>query len=74
MTPEQAAQMRQIIIDFMNGKYNDHPIVKAIEKMIYGKTPQEKAQILTNILRSRGVEVDNLRFSKEELRSWGLQV
>lgn len=74
MTPEQATQMRQLIIDFMNGKYNDHPVVKAIEKMIYNKTPQEKAQILTNILRSRGVDVDNLRFTKEELRSWGLNV
>ena len=74
MTPEQTAQVRQIVIDFMGGKYNNHPIVKAIEKMLYGKTPQEKAQILTNILRSRGVDVDSLRFTKDELRSWGLSV
>lgn len=70
MTPEQT----QLITRFMNGEFNNHPVVLAIQKMLNGKTPQEKAQILINLLRSRGVDVDNLRFTKEELRNFGLIV
>lgn len=65
-------ETKQIITDFMNGKYNDNPFVQGIQRMLFGKTPKEKAMILTNILRSRGVDVDSLRFTREELKAWGL--
>jgi hypothetical protein len=65
-------ETKQIITDVMQGKYNDNPIIQSIQRMIFGKSPKERAMILTNILRSRGINVDELRFTKEELRSWGL--
>jgi len=68
LTPET----KQIITDVMQGKYNDNPIIQGIQRMIFGKSPKERATILTNLLRSRGINVDELRFTREELRSWGL--
>lgn len=65
-------ETKQIITDVMQGKYNDNPIIQGIQRMVFGKSPQERAQILTNLLRSRGINVDELRFTREELRSWGL--
>lgn len=69
---ELSPETKQIISDVMQGKYNDNPIIQSIQRMIFGKTPQEKAMILTNLLRSRGVDVDSLRFTREELKQWGL--
>ena len=68
LTQEQT----QLISRFMSGEFNDHPIVKAIFKMLEGKSPQERAKILMNLLRSRGIDVDSLRFTPEELRNFGL--
>jgi len=68
LTPET----KQIITDVMQGKYNDNPIIQGIQRMIFGKSPKERAMILTNLLKSRGINVDELRFTREELRSWGL--
>ena len=69
---ELSPETKQIISDVMQGKYNDNPIVQGIQRMIFGKPPRERAMILTNLLRSRGIDVDSLRFTREELKQWGL--
>ena len=65
-------EAKQVISDVFQGKYNDNPIVQGIQRMLFGKSPKEKAMILSNLLKSRGIDVDSLRFTKEELQSWGL--
>lgn len=65
-------EAKQVIADVFQGKYNDNPIVQGIQRMLFGKSPKEKAMILSNLLKSRGIDVDSLRFTKEELQSWGL--
>ena len=69
---ELSAETKQIISDVMQGKYNNNPIIQGIQRMLFGKSPKEKAMILTNLLRSRGIDVDSLRFTKDELKQWGL--
>ena len=65
-------EAKQIISDVFQGKYNNNPIVQGIQRMLFGKSPKEKATILTTLLKSRGIDVDSLRFTKEELQEWGL--
>lgn len=69
---ELSPETKQIITDVMQGKYNNNPIIQGIQRMLFGKSPKEKAMILTNLLKSRGIDVDSLRFTRDELKQWGL--
>lgn len=69
---ELSPETKQIISDVMQGKYNNNPIIQGIQRMLFGKSPKEKAMILTNLLKSRGIDVDSLRFTRDELKQWGL--
>ena len=44
------------------------PTVQQVQKILRGKSPQQQREIVTNMYRERGVDIDNLA------RSLGIQI
>lgn len=65
-------QTADLIRDVLSGKYDNHPIMKGIYRMLQGKSPAEKAQILLNLAQSKGIDVNAKIFSETDLKPFGL--
>ena len=65
-------QTADLIRDVLSGKYDNHPIMIGIYRMLQGKSPAEKAQILLNLAQSKGIDVNAKMFSETDLKRFGL--
>lgn len=55
---------------FMQGKFANHPLMKTVNQMMAGKTPEQQRQTVINTARSCGFDLNQL--PPELLRSVGL--
>jgi hypothetical protein len=55
---------------FMQGKLANHPMMKTVNQMLAGKTPEQQRQTIINTAKSYGFDLNQL--PQELLRSTGL--
>lgn len=51
---------------FMQGKFANHPLMKTVNQMMAGKTPEQQRQTIINTAKSCGFDLNQL---PPELRS-----
>ena len=45
---------------FMQGKFANHPMMKTVQQMMAGKTPEQQRQTVINVDRSYGFDLNQL--------------
>ena len=60
--------MMMFMQNLMQGKLNNHPLMGSYRQMMQGKTPQQQADTLLNIARSKGIDVNEKRFSVADIQ------
>lgn len=45
---------------FMQGKFANHPLMKTVQQMMAGKTPEQQRQTIINAARSYGFDLHQL--------------
>lgn len=45
---------------FMQGKFANHPMMKTVQQMMAGKTPEQQRQTVINVARSYGFDLNQL--------------
>lgn len=45
---------------FMQGKFVNHPLMRTVQQMMAGKTPEEQRQTIINTARSYGFDLHQL--------------
>lgn len=45
---------------FMQGKFANHPLMRTVQQMMAGKTPEEQRQTIINTARSYGFDLHQL--------------
>lgn len=45
---------------FMQGQFANHPLMKTVNKMMTGKTPEEQRQTVINTAKSYGFDLNQL--------------
>jgi hypothetical protein len=61
----------QVLLNmFMQGKFANHPLMKTVQEMMAGKTPEQQRQTVINTAKSCGFDLNQL--PPELLRSVGL--
>lgn len=51
---------------FMQGQFQNHPLMPTVKQMMAGKTPEQQRETIRNVARSRGFDLNQL---PPELRS-----
>ena len=44
----------------MQGKFANHPMMKTVQQMMAGKTPEQQRQTVINVARSYGFDLNQL--------------
>lgn len=45
---------------FIQGKFANHPMMKTVQQMMAGKTPEQQRQTVINVARSYGFDLNQL--------------
>lgn len=45
---------------FVQGKFANHPVMKTVQQMLAGKTPEQQRQTVINVARSYGFDLNQL--------------
>lgn len=45
---------------FMQGKFANHPMMRTVQQMMAGKTPEQQRQTVINVARSYGFDLNQL--------------
>jgi len=57
----------QVLLNmFIQGKFANHPLMKTVQQMMAGKTPEQQRQTIINTAKSYGFDLNQL---PPELRS-----
>ena len=55
---------------FMQGQFQNHPLMKTVNQMMAGKTPEQQRQTIINTARSYGFDLNQI--PQDVLRQAGL--
>lgn len=55
---------------YMQGQFQNHPLMRTVNQMMAGKTPEQQRETIRNVAKSRGFDLNQL--PPELLRSMGL--
>ena len=55
---------------FMQGQFQNHPLMKTVQQMMAGKTPEQQRQTIINTAKSYGFDLNQL--PQDVLRQAGL--
>lgn len=51
----------QVLLNmFIQGKFANHPMMKTVQQMMAGKTPEQQRQTVINVARSYGFDLNQL--------------
>lgn len=65
-------QLQQLAQQLMSGTVQNNPMLAAFNRMMSGKNPQEQFQTLLNAAKNKGIDVDAKIFTKDDLKTLGL--
>lgn len=66
--PATAQQQASFFERYLNGEFDNHPMVKKINSMLFGKSPAEQIQIMLNILESNGYDIHAKNIPEEAVK------
>jgi hypothetical protein len=62
-----------IIQQVMNGSMQNNPMMNIFNEMMRGKDKRQQIQTLLNSASSKGIDVNEKRFSEQDLKMLGLK-
>lgn len=62
--------LSMLLNKYMQGQFANHPMMKTVQQMMAGKTPEQQRQTVINAARSYGFDLNQL--PADMLRSAGL--
>ena len=80
MNPEQLIamvmqgkmNMSQLAAQMMQGRLQGHPAMNLFNQMMHGKNNSQKWDTLLNTAQSNNVDINEKRFSEQQLRNLGI--
>ena len=45
---------------FMQGQFQNHPLMSTVNQMMAGKTPEQQRETIRNVAKSRGFDLNQL--------------
>lgn len=66
--------LMQLMNRFMAGQLQNMPEMQMFNQMMNGKTPQQQAQTILNIARSKGIDPNAKIFTEQDILSFGLNI
>lgn len=66
--------LNSLITGLMQGQFANHPLMKQVQSMLQGKSKQEQIQTLINTAQTLGLDINEKRFTAEQLQRLGIKL
>lgn len=66
--------LNSLITGFLQGQFANHPLMKQVKAMLQGKNRQEQIQTLINTAQTLGIDINEKRFTAEQLQRLGIKL
>lgn len=66
--------LNSLISGFLQGQFANHPMMKQVQSMLQGKSRQEQIQTLMNTAQTLGFNINEKRFTAEQLQRLGIKL
>lgn len=66
--------LNSLISGFLQGQFANHPMMKQAQSMLQGKNKQQQIETLLNTAKTMGLDINEKRFSAEELKRLGIKL
>lgn len=66
--------LNNLFMNILQGQFNNHPLMKQAQAMLKGKSKKEKIQTLINTANTLGLDINEKRFSANDLKQIGINL
>lgn len=66
--------LNSLITGLIQGQFANHPLMKQVQSMLQGKSRQEQIQTLINTAQTLGLDINEKRFTAEQLQRLGIKL
>lgn len=66
--------LNQLMNNFMAGQLQNMPEMQMFNQMMSGKNPQQQAQTILNMAKSKGIDPNAKIFNEQDLQMFGLSI
>ena len=66
--------LNSLITGLIQGQFANHPLMKQVQSMLQGKSNQEQIQTLINTAQTLGLDINEKRFTAEQLQQLGIKL
>ena len=66
--------LNSLITGLIQGQFANHPLMKQLQSMLQGKSRQEQIQTLINTAQTLGLDINEKRFTAEQLQRLGIKL
>lgn len=66
--------LNSLITGLIQGQFANHPLMKQVQSMLQGKSKQEQIQTLINTAQTLGLDINEKRFTAEQLQRLGIKL
>lgn len=66
--------LNSLITGLIQGQFANHPLMKQVKSMLQGKSRQEQIQTLINTSQTLGLDINEKRFTAEQLQRLGIKL
>ena len=65
--------LQQLAQQVMSGSFQGTPMMQTFNQMMRGKDQKSQLQTLLNCAKSKGIDINEKRFTEDDLKSLGLR-
>ena len=65
--------LQQLAQQIRSGAFQNNPAMQMFNQMMRGKDPKAQMQTLLNCAKSKGIDINEKRFTEDDLKSLGLR-
>ena len=65
--------LQQLAQQVMSGSFQGTPMMQLYNQMLRGKNPKSQMETLLNCAKSKGIDINEKRFTEDDLKSLGLR-
>ena len=65
--------LQQLVQQVMSGSFRGTPMMQAFNNMMQGKDQKSQLQTLLNCAKSKGIDINEKRFTEDDLKALGLR-
>lgn len=66
--------LNSLVTGLIQGQFANHPLMKQVQSMLQGKSRQEQIQTLINTAQTLGLDINEKRFTAEQLQRLGIKL